>query len=246
MNRRTVIAAVLCASLAGAVFGDPAAARTRRAPVAQGRVVKAVDLTINGRPAAVGALVRAGDRLRTGSGGVADVVLADGAIFRLYPASEARVPAISRKKSFVQLVVGGLMSLVGKPMDYQVKAPKVVAAVGGTCFYLQATPEAPNYICACSGLVHMGATHRAMTPVDAGFNKHIGVMIGAVGFSPAGAKNHDDNQMWELGRELQEATGIPNKYRALHSDAGRPVEVAPPAEAPPPALEVAPPPAETP
>ncbi len=218
MNRRVVVAGVLCACLAGAFLSEPADAARTRAPRGLGRVVKALDLTINGRPAAVGALVKAGDRLKTGSGGVADVVLADGAIFRLYPGSEAKVPAIGKRRSLVQLVVGGLMSLVGKPMDYRVRAPKAVAAVGGTVFFMQATADTPNYVCACSGVVHMGTPRGPATPVDAGFNQHIAVMVGDIGFRPSGAKNHDDQQMWELGEELQAAAGIPNKYKTLHQE----------------------------
>jgi ferric-dicitrate binding protein FerR (iron transport regulator) len=216
-----------------AVTLAPASAEAAaRAARGQGRVVKAVDLTINGKPASAGALVRSGDRLKTGTGGSADVVLANGAIFRLYPGTEAVIPWTNQKRTLVQLIVGGIMSLVGKPMDYRVKAPKAVAAVGGTCFYMQATPDTPNYVCACSGVVHMGPPRGPATPIDAGFNKHIAVMIGDVGFRPSGAKNHDDQQMWELGKELQDTTGIVNKYKTLKGQ--NPAEAPPPVEPAPP------------
>lgn len=237
MVRRFAAAGLLAAVIAGTVLGAPADAAAR-AVRAEGRVVKAIGLTINGKPAAVGALVRPGDRLKTTSGGTADVVLADGAIFRLYPGSEAKLPVINRNRGWVELVTGAIMSVVGKPMDYRVKAPKAVAAVGGTCFYMQATPDAPNYACACSGLVHIGPKGGAATPVDAGFNTHVGMMVENLGFKPAGAKNHDDQQMWELGKALEQAAGIPNKYKALGVPAPEVVPVSAPA--PEPAIETAP------
>lgn len=232
MIRRPVAAGLLAAVVAATALGSPAEAATRGASRGLGRVVKAFGLTINGRPAPAGTLVRPGDRLKTTSAGAADVVLADGAIFRLYPSSEATLPVISRKRSFVQLVTGAIMSVVGRPMDYRVKAPKAVAAVGGTCFYMQATADAPNYACACSGLVRIGPKGGAATPVDAGFNTHVGMMVEDLGFKPAGAKNHDDQQMWELGKALEQVAGIPNKYKALGSSSPEAVPASAPEPAP--------------
>lgn len=238
MIRPPVAAGFLAVVVAGTLLAAPADAA--RAARGLGRVVKANGLTINGKPAAVGALVRPGDRLETTSGGNADVVLADGAIFRLYPGSKAKLPVISRRRTFVELVSGAIMSLVGRPMDYRVKAPRAVAAVGGTCFYMQSTADSPNYACACSGLVYIGPRGGAATPVDAGFNTHVGMMVEDLGFKPAGAKNHDDQQMWELGKELEQAAGIPNRYKALAAPPTAP-EVAPAAHpAPEPAIETAP------
>ncbi len=243
MLGRPVAAGFLAVVFASAMLSGPADAATR-AVRGVGRVVKAFGLTINGKPAESGALVRPGDRLKTTSGGKADVVLADGAIFRLYPGSEATLPQIGRKRTLVQLVAGAIMSIVGRPMAYRVKAPKAVAAVGGTCFYMQATPDAPNYACVCSGLLHIGPVGGALTPVESGFNHHTGMMVESLGFKPAGAKNHDDLQMWELGKELEEATGIPNKYKSLGAADPNAVPVSPPdtPTAPPPDAPTAAPP----
>lgn len=238
MIRPPVAAGMLAVALAGTPLAAPADA----APAARGlgRVVKAIGLTINGKPAAAGALVRPGDRLETTTGGNADVVLADGAIFRLYPGSKAKLPVINRRRTFVELVSGAIMSLVGRPMDYRVKAPRAVAAVGGTCFYMQSTADSPNYACACSGMVYIGPRGGAATPVDGGFNTHIGMMVEDLGFKPAGAKNHDDQQMWELGKELEKATGIPNRYKALAKPSAAP-DVTPAADpAPAPSFETVP------
>jgi hypothetical protein len=214
MSCRHFAAALLSVAVA-MPFGTAPAEAAPRARAA-GSVVRAADLTINGRPATTGALVRPGDRLKTGADGSADIVLANGAIFRLFGGTEAKLPVLAKKRSLVQLVAGGILSLVGKPMDYQVRAPKAVAAVSGTCFYMQATPDAPNYVCACSGIVHIGSPRsRARTPINSGFNLHVAMMVDELGFKPGGAKNHNDHMMWELGKELQQATGIANKYKAL-------------------------------
>lgn len=210
--RLGILASLLTFLSVSAVFPESTLAASRRA---SGRVAKAQDLTINGKPAVVGTLVRPGDRLKTGSDGMADVVLADGVIFRLFGDSTATVPQIGRNRSLVRLIGGSLMSLVGRPMAYRVQAPKAVAAVSGTVFFMKATQESPSYVCACSGKVNIGPPGGAPTLVDAGRNGHIGMMVTNLGFNPAGPKDHNDGQLMELAEELEKATGILNRYKNM-------------------------------
>jgi len=131
-----------------------------------GRIVTAEgQVRVNGKPASEGAVVSAGDRLTVGSQSRAVVTLASGAAFRLGPQTDLRIEALG-KQTRLALKKGDILTAVRSGSDFRVRAPKVVAAVRGTTFYMQATPVHPSLICICHGKVDVSAPGRPGRLVD--------------------------------------------------------------------------------
>ncbi len=133
------------------------------------------DLTINGKSAKKGSIVKEGQTLLTGAKTTVDVVMESGIRFRLYDNSNLVIPAESRKNPF-QLLAGRLLSIVTKGRAYAVSGSTAVAGVRGTTFFVQSDSGKRTYICACKGKLHLE------TPQGADKGELIGVHHTAIAF----------------------------------------------------------------
>lgn len=111
---------------------------------------------MDGAPVQAGAVLRPGQKLTTGEGGLADVRLGSRAVFRLAPASQA--VALKEDGGLrVRLERGGLLSLVKTGNRYAVQTPVATASVLGTVFYTQMEGPDRTYLCLCRGRLHIDA-----------------------------------------------------------------------------------------
>lgn len=110
----------------------------------------------NGMIARNGALVKAGDRINTPANAHVVIALAGGGALRIYPRSQVVINHSAR----VSLLSGRLLSAFRGHGGYRVQSPRLTAAVTGTVFYVEETPQLGGYICTCSGSVDVeSATH---------------------------------------------------------------------------------------
>jgi hypothetical protein len=170
--------AVLCVlgALAGAV---PAAAQP---PGAQVRLARPpVEVVPAGqtaaRPLAVGARLGPGDRVRTGSGGAAEIELVDGSLVRLGEVSDFEIerldvdaagqPTMSR----FNLAVGQLRAFVARQIvarvataqgEFSVRTATAVAAVRQTDFAVLHDATQVTRVYALAGAIETTATGRAV------------------------------------------------------------------------------------
>lgn len=142
--------AALTAALA-AVLLAPSLLR----PPAEGRLVSARGATINGRPAASGSPVRAGQRVSVGEGGEAIVRVGDGrAAFRLLHGGAA---AFSNAGDgyIVTLESGWMLSAVKTGVPYLAATPHGTAMALGTEYLLKVQPDR-SWVCICRGSLRLG------------------------------------------------------------------------------------------
>lgn len=106
------------------------------AQAATGKLMRASGpLTVNGKPAQAGTVLKAGDRIVTGPGTRADVTLADGSAILLYENSTLTLSSLG-KRIRLNLAKGSALNAVHKGSNYQMSSPAAIAAVRGTVFFL--------------------------------------------------------------------------------------------------------------
>ncbi len=152
-------------------------------------------LTVNGKPAVQGTPVREGDRLKTGQGSRADVVMESDVRMRLFGKTDLVIPAESRRNP-VRLLAGRLLSIVtGRP--YSVQGDTAVAGVRGTTFYVASEAGERTYICICNGEldIHDPTGREKIAQVAA--EHHRGFRIGAAP-EDAPMLGHTDDDIAEL------------------------------------------------
>lgn len=102
-------------------------------------------LTINGKPAKVGAVLKAGDRIVTGPATRADLALPDGSAVLLYEKSTLTLSSIGGVTR-LDLGKGRALNAVHKGSDYRMRSPSAIAAVRGTVFYLSSSSPTAGYV----------------------------------------------------------------------------------------------------
>jgi ferric-dicitrate binding protein FerR (iron transport regulator) len=111
-------------------------------------------LTVNGRAATPGTVLRSGDVLATPAGSQAFIGFPDGSALRLNAGSKLKLSDLAGKTA-LDLRSGSALSAVHKGSAYSIATPRAVAAVRGTVFYVEATKLRPTYVCVCEGKVRV-------------------------------------------------------------------------------------------
>ncbi len=154
-------------------------------------------LTVNGRPAAVGAVLHTGDQVATGPGSQAFLGFADGSALRLNAGSKLNFSDLGRKTSLA-LNAGSALSVVHKGTPYSISTSRAVAAVRGTIFYIEATKQRPGYVCVCEGRVRVTSRMKGHHSQLISTKHHQAVSIGRKEISPARMLGHTDADIAEL------------------------------------------------
>src|SRR5689334_7766822 len=112
------------------------------------------DVRINGRPAAVDALVRPGDTIEIGKDAVAAFVVGQDA-FMMRNDSRAELPGSGAVVSAVQLLTGALLAVFGGG-EHRLTTATASIGIRGTGAYMEAEPER-TYFCLCYGTAEVTA-----------------------------------------------------------------------------------------
>ncbi len=113
------------------------------------------DVRVNGKPAAVGQTVRAGDVVETGRDGQTVFVIGEDA-FLLRAASRLELQGDNLVVNGLRILTGKLLSVFGKGRKLVVTST-ATAGIRGTGLYVEADAQ-KSYICTCYGEVQLGAT----------------------------------------------------------------------------------------
>lgn len=149
VRRRAVLALAAAAGL-------PAALRIALAQnTAQGvRTIKG-EVSVNGKPAALGALIRPGDTIEVGRDAVAAFVAGQDA-FLMRSNSRAELAGSGALVAAVQLVTGGLLAVFGGG-EHRLTTATASIGIRGTGAYLEAQAQR-TYFCLCYGTAEVSAT----------------------------------------------------------------------------------------
>ncbi|HUL92779.1 MAG TPA: iron dicitrate transport regulator FecR [Burkholderiales bacterium] len=124
------------------------ALRTALAQAKEGvRTVKG-QVSVNGRPAALGSLIRPGDTIEVGKDALAAFVVGQDA-FLMRSNSRAELAGGGALVAAVQLVTGGLLSVFGGG-SHRLTTSTATIGVRGTGAYMEAEPWR-TYFCLCYG-----------------------------------------------------------------------------------------------
>lgn len=124
--------------------------RPGRLPPGQSVFELAGEVTINGTAATRASIIRPGDRIRTGPGGLLIGVVGQEALL-LREKTELEIGAAGAARGFFRLVSGALLSVFGKRRDsFDLRTPTATVGIRGTGVYLEVDPE-KTYVCTCYG-----------------------------------------------------------------------------------------------
>jgi ferric-dicitrate binding protein FerR (iron transport regulator) len=151
-------------------------------------------LTVNGKAAAPGSLLRAGDLLATPAGSQAFIGFPDGSALRLNAGSKLKLSDLAGKTA-LDLRSGSALSAVHKGTNYSIATPRAVAAVRGTVFYVEATKQRPTYVCVCEGKVRVtSGRHSQLISTET----HQAVSVRRGGLKSDKMLGHRDAEITEL------------------------------------------------
>ena len=105
---------------------------------------------MNGKPAAKGAPVAAGDVVETGNGARAIYIIGDNAFLQR---QNSRVEFGNTIETFLRIVTGGLLSVFGKG-SRELTTPVATIGIRGTGCYIEAD-QSKAYFCLCFGAVDL-------------------------------------------------------------------------------------------
>ncbi len=213
LRRRTLLATT---GIALSMGGLQRALAAGRIPLMQGMNRIRGEVSINGRPAAVGQLVTLGDTIVVGAGGEAVYVIGDNA-FLQGSRSQVRVEGTSTAKLAMRLLSGALASVFAKG-EHQVASPTATVGIRGTAAFLNVMPER-TYFCLCYGRATLNTTGRPDVTTELVTRHHDRpYYIGPDGaLQPAPVIDHTDAQLIMLealvGREPPFVVGGHSVYR---------------------------------
>lgn len=142
----------------GAAMSMPAALRLALAQSSATQGVRNArgEVSINGKPAEPGSLVRPGDAIETGRRGYATFVVGEDA-FLLRANSRAELIGSGALVGAMQLVTGKLLSVFGSGRERRLVTATATIGIRGTGAYLEAE-SARTYFCLCYGSADVEAT----------------------------------------------------------------------------------------
>jgi hypothetical protein len=157
--RRRALLALLAggASLAGLLREAGAQAQIARNPglyLAQG------DVRVNGKPAKPGELVRAGDAVTTGRGGLAVFSIGQDA-FLMRENSRANLAGQGLVIDALRLLSGKLLGVFVTGHSVRINTPTATIGIRGTGAYLEAE-AARTYFCLCYGSAEIASANGTM------------------------------------------------------------------------------------
>ncbi len=157
-RRREMLLALL-----GGGAGLSAALRSAlaRADVEQGVRTAQGTVRVNGKPAAPGTPVRAGDTVRTGKGAMVTFVIGQDA-FLLRERSHVEFAGSGSVLRLLRLTTGKLLSVFGHGEERKLVTPTATIGIRGTGGYLEAQ-QRRTYFCLCYGTAEVepkGSTMR--------------------------------------------------------------------------------------
>ena len=123
--------------------------RSLAAMVKPGMHTVSGDVRVNGAPVVPGSIVKPGDRLTTGAGGQAVLVI-DFNAYLVRDDSEIIFPDEEGGLEKVLRVVSGRIMSVFGPGPMRIDMPLATIGIRGTGIYVEAYPER-NYVCLCYG-----------------------------------------------------------------------------------------------
>lgn len=214
---RRIVAGALGAGGASAFLSDALAKGD--IPDVQGIARLEGTATVNGQPARVGTPVGARDKVATGPGSMAVLVVKDDA-FLLREGTRIEFTETNNALSQVLLANGRLLSVFGSKKDgLKIKALDVSIGIRGTGAYLEVEP-ARLYFCLCYGDALIEAP--GMQPKEVKTRHHEQPLFlnqggGAMVAEPGPFRNHSDAELTMLeglvGREPPFAKGPSGTHR---------------------------------
>lgn len=118
------------------------------------------DLTINGMPTRIGAVVKSGDTVKTGADGTCEITFEGRNIVQIEPNSLAVLNFESFGRG-IQLQSGSLAAVLkeltptASANRFQLDTPTTVAGVRGTVFYVKVLDPNATYFCLCNGEISL-------------------------------------------------------------------------------------------
>jgi hypothetical protein len=155
INRRQLLK--LAAALGGATCLPLAIRQVMAAgnrPVAPGFYRIEGDVRLNGQPAQVGQLVRAGDVITTGVNSRTVFVVGQDA-FLMRDASRLETGGKEAFINLLRITTGKLLSVFG-PGERRFHTPAATVGIRGTGIYIESEP-ARSYVCTCYGIADLQA-----------------------------------------------------------------------------------------
>ena len=117
-------------------------------------------VTINGAAAEIGATVKNGDTIKTGTDGICDVTFEGKNIVQIQQGSLA-VFNFGELGRGIQLQSGSIAAVLKQLVAtqsgnrFQVDTPTTVAGIRGTTFYVKVLNQNATYFCLCNGRIHL-------------------------------------------------------------------------------------------
>ena len=122
----------------------------------RGMVTVKGEVTINGRPAKVGAALKPGDSVATAAESSA-VFVVGGDAFLIREKSELLTAGDNALTGVLRLVTGKLLSVFGRG-SRRITTPTATIGIRGTGIYIEAEAER-TYVCTCYGVVDLQASN---------------------------------------------------------------------------------------
>lgn len=167
-------------------------------------------VTVDGQPGKLGAVLTAQSLIVTGPDGLAELTIGPRNILKLGPSASLRLD-LTKPIREVQLdqgaltsVLRGLPKLLGKDDSFRVRTPAIVAGVRGTSFFIQAEGE-KTYLCACNGSVS-AEPGNGQPDVDLVAHHHaareFAKTAGGLTITEAGMIYHTDDDLNSLAQKI--------------------------------------------
>ncbi|MBI5845446.1 MAG: FecR domain-containing protein [Deltaproteobacteria bacterium] len=210
MKKTALLLSVMAFLLTAASLGAWAAGKSDQARITkvEGRV------TVNGRRAVQGGLLKDGDWVATGKMGLCEIVFADKNILRLWHETRVKI-SVSGKRKTLELIRGTLSALArglnryGNKRQFalSVNTPTAVCGVRGTAFCVRVKDSMNSYVCLCNGKMNVAAKD-GRDSVDAESAHHRAFLLTAhadsVSITPAGMEYHTDADLESLAGAISE------------------------------------------
>src|SRR5882672_3013000 len=113
------------------------------------------EVSVNGKPTTLGALIRPGDTIEVGKDAVASFVVGQDA-FLMRSNSRAELAGSGALVAAVQLVTGGLLAVFGGG-EHRLTTATATIGIRGTGAYMETEPWR-TYFCLCYGTVEVATT----------------------------------------------------------------------------------------
>ncbi len=150
------------------------------------------EVSVNGKPAREGTLIKRGDTVTTGAGAEAVFVLGDNAFVQRANSRTEFGKGADAAANFMRVVTGALLSVFGKG-NRAIMLPTATLGIRGTGCYIE-TGERRSYFCLCFGSVELRPNNGQMMRYSTRHHeKPVWIQEGAT--TPADVINHTDAEI---------------------------------------------------